>query len=407
MSCLGGEFSDSFKKVHAPKSVFERYLATSTNKEGYSLALQRTWDVQGLNMYQTPVKSSLSEARDKVSYEFFEDIYDQGLKKLQSSRRTFKGFFVYSVDGSDLDLPASKAVISSGYRGVGCSKVSETHYPKMQIVHAYDVLNGLVCGFKFSSKMSERPLADSLAGSFERKSIAIYDRYHCGYRLFDQHIRAGNYFLVRSKTTGSMSHCVRAFLESNRVDQEVIWKPNKRWHKLKAPDLPLRLIKVRHPKTDEISIFVTNLPKERFSRLDLERLYLKRWEIESSFKDLVDTFKMDQWHSQNVNGILQEIFCLLWAANAIKMKIYSHSNEEILQEAYRRANFKMCLKLLIRHLELLLKCKERRFADILDLWIRRTAESRRRRSRSYPRVVKRYGTGFNTNSQVPRRPKCG
>jgi hypothetical protein len=380
------------------------HLATSTNKEGYSLALQRTWVAQGKNMYQTPVKSSLSAVRNKVSYKFFSDIYQEGLAGFKRSRRTFKGFYVYSIDGSDLDLPASEDVLKSGYRGVGCTKDSETHYPKMQVGHAYDVLNGLVCGFNFSSKMSEMAVTSDFAENFERKSIAIYDRYYCGYPVFKRHMNAGNYFLVRTQTTGqNVPSCLRDFLKSARSDQEVTWRTKKRW---KASNLKLRLIKVRHPRTKEISVFITNVSQRIFSRLELERLYLKRWEIETSFKDLVDTLKMDQWHSQNVNGILQEIFCLLWATNAIKMQVYSHCDEDILKETYRKPNFKLCMELLIRYVDLLVRNKVSRFADLLDLWLRRTSETRKRRSRSYPRAVKRYGTGFSTNSQVPRRPKC-
>lgn len=355
-------------------------------------------------MYQTPVKSSFSSARNKVSYKFFEEIYLQDLERFKKSRRTFKGYSIYSVDGSDLDLPASEDVIGSGYRGVGCTKDSETHYPKMQVAHAYDVLNGLVCGFNFSTQMSERLVTKDFAAQFERKSVAIYDRYHCGYPVFEQHIRARNFFLIRSMTQGkSVPSCVREFLKSKRSDQEAIWKTKKKW---KAPDLKLRLIKVRHPKTKEISVFVTNIPQKIFTRLDLERMYLKRWEVETSFKDLTDTLKIDQWHSQKVNGLLQEIFCLLWVTNAVKMQIYGYSCEDILEQTYRKPNFKMCINLMMQNLKLLVRNKTSRFTDILDLWMRRTSETRRRRSRSYPRVVKRYGTGFSTKSQVPRRPKC-
>ncbi len=79
---------------------------TSTNKEGYSFALQGAWNAQGKNMYQTPVKSSLSEARDKVSYEFFGEIFNQDIARFKKMRKTYRGYYVNAVDGSDLDLPA-------------------------------------------------------------------------------------------------------------------------------------------------------------------------------------------------------------------------------------------------------------------------------------------------------------
>ena len=97
---------------------------------------------------------------------------------MKNARQTFRGHYIYAVDGSDLDLPASESLLSDGYRGSLWSKEYETHYPKMYVVHAYDVVNQLVVGFNQGSRNSERALAERVIEGFERKSITIYDRLY-------------------------------------------------------------------------------------------------------------------------------------------------------------------------------------------------------------------------------------
>jgi Transposase DDE domain len=376
-------------------------LVTSTNREGYSFALQSAWSSLGKNLYQTPVKSSLSEARDKVSYTFFSDIFSEDLSRFKRGKKTHRGYCINAVDGSDLDLPASEDVLSAGYRGSAWSKEYETYYPKMYVVHAYDVINGTVSVFKQSAINSERALTRELAFGFGRKSLTIYDRLFCGHPTFKSHMEAGNLFLVRAAATGKrLPLCIRDFLASKKVDQVVKWKPQK----LRDDEaLDIRLVKIRHPKTKEIEVFATNAPQALFCRLELVQLYLKRWEIESSFKDLVSTLKMDQWHSTKINGILQEIYCLLWIANAVKMQMNNvNVDQEVLAVDYSKSNFKMCVRLVVENFHLLFKNKRREFFELLDYWIRKTREYRRHRSRTYPRVVRSYGTGFNVDNKVLR-----
>ena len=390
-----------------PETMFLSVLAlvTSTNREGYSFALQKAWDCLDKNVYQTPAKSSFSEAREKLSFEFFKDAFEDDLTRFRKGRKTYRGYDINAVDGSDLDLPASDDVLKGGYHGSMWSKEFETYYPKMHVVHAYDVVNGTVSIFKHSTKNSERALTREIAFDFSKKSLTIYDRLYCGHPTFKSHIEAGNLFLVRALTRGPhLPVCVREFLASSKVDQVATWIPNKL---RRSEALEVRLIKITHPKTKEISVFVTNAPQRVFSRLELGKFYLKRWEIESSFKDLVATMKMDQWHSTKINGILQEIYCLLWITNAVKMQMQSvNAADDILAIDYIKSNFKLCMQFVMNNLKLLLRANQKRFFDLLEYWIIKTREKRRHRSRSYPRVVRSYGTGFNVDNKVPRASRC-
>lgn len=144
---------------------------------------------------------------------------------MDSARKTFRGHYIYAVDGSDLDLPASKSVLDENYRGSLWSKKYETHYPKMYVVHALDVLNQLVVGFGYSARNTERAIARDMVQNFERKSITIYDRLYACQPVFELHQKIGNYFLVRAISTGGrVATCIQEFLASGKCDREGLWK---------------------------------------------------------------------------------------------------------------------------------------------------------------------------------------
>lgn len=336
-----------------------------------------------------------------MSHEFFSDIFRSDLHRIKKRRKTFKGHYIYAVDGSDLDLPASKDLLKQGYRGSLWSKEFETHYPKMYVVHALDVLNEVIVDFGHSTRNSERALAGDVVKTFERKSIAIYDRLYACQPVFARHHKAGNYFLARTTSTGlRVATCIQDFLASGKCDAKTFWKAKHQ----PGPPVPVRLIKVRHPRTKEIEVFVTNAPKELFSKLDLQQLYCKRWAIEGSFRDIVSTLKMDQWHSKTLNGILQEIFCLLWLVNAVKTQLlcWQDPEEGFLENEYKRSNFKLAVKLVVDNFALLAR-RRQKLIDLLEAWALRTRERRRHFVRSYPRAVRTYGTGFGVICKVPRR----
>lgn len=341
--------------------------------------------------------------REKVSFHFFKDIYEENLKHLFDFRRTFKGFYIYAVDGDDLNLPCSKDVLEQGYRGTRYAKNFETHYPKMYTVYRYDILNGLITDFSFSKKYQEFQASVDLVKKAESQSITIYDRLFCGYPLMREHIEKKSYFLIRAKTKGISAHRpVKKFLESGKREDVLDWFPHL---KTGRDAIKVRLVKIRNPKTKELLVFATNLEVNQMSRQELEKLYRKRWEVEGVLKDLTSTLKMEQWHSQKINGILQEIYALFWLVNNVRMQLRLTENLDnyLDEKSYKRSNFKFCLNLVMENLVLILQRKWSKLRRLLKFWIKRTMERRTRRSRAYQRIVKGKQSKFPVHSKVPRR----
>ena len=58
-----------------------------------------------------PVKSSLTKIRQSISYLFFKDIFVSLINDYEPMGRTFRGFYIYAIDGDQLTLPRSEDLV--------------------------------------------------------------------------------------------------------------------------------------------------------------------------------------------------------------------------------------------------------------------------------------------------------
>jgi len=383
-------------------------LISSTNNDSYISALVKTWNKVS-SIQKMPTKSSFSEFRNKVSYRFFEDHFKEHLENINAKRATIRGFHIYAVDGDYLDIMPSKDLLKSGLRGTPCpGKKTETYCLKMYTTQAYDVVNGLIKKFEYSEEMGETELALKMIECYEKNSIAIYDRLYCGYRTMFAHITAGNKFIIRARFGGNGRNIQKEifkFSKSKRKSKWIIWKPS--FQSGGKQDIKVRLVKIKNPRTNEFMILMTNLTEKQFCDADLGELYQRRWDVEGSFRDITSTLKMEQWHSKNLNGILQEIFTLFWLINTIKFNCFrAHFNAQTwLKRKYKKSNFKFTLNTFVDNVELCFTSAGRKkIKNIIEACIWRTVESRERLSRSYPRVTRRRGRIYDKNNVVLIRP---
>ena len=362
----------------------------------------------GLKLRDIPVHSSLSEYREKVSAKFFRNIFEEDFGRYNSSRRTYRGFYIYAIDGDALDLSASQELLAQGFRGVRFKKDKETHCLKMYTTQALDVVNGLISEFSYAEKPGQeiRQAREMVLG-LETNSIAIYDRLHCTYRTVLTHFKAGNHFLIRVKDRDPKAqHEIQKFCKSLKRSSWIRLKANNQDLKREnLPELKVRLVKIRNPKTKRDLVVMTDLTTDKFTNKDVGRLYQRRWDIESSFRDLTYTLKMGEWHTTKLNGVLQEIYALLWLVNQVRRQCSCllEQTSDWLAPKYNKPNFKLLLNLVMEHLELLLRSRTNDLNKILEFWLQRSAESRTRLSRSYPRAIRRVGKQYKMATTVKKR----
>lgn len=292
-------------------------------------------------------------------------------------RRTFNGFYIYASDGFETEIPRSDDILKQGFAGRRVGKYRQTHYPRLYMVHTYDVLSRTTKALYWDHKIDEMTGAQANIASLERNSITLYDRYYISKRMMRAHIKAKNYFIMRCKTEGGLNEILE-FAQS------------KAWRgKIQIDNTIIHLVKVTNPRTQEAFVLATNLPEDWIDKVILKRLYSLRWEVENSFRDLTESLKIESWHSKDFNGVMQELYAKFWLMNyaRIQILINSEMEENPLQQEYKRCNFKLILDWIVSHIKEIFH-RYRKLRSEIKTLIKLSTERRKRFRRSYPRQIK-------------------
>lgn len=346
-----------------PQKIFlcVLHLVSGKNNEGYLHALAKTWDLFGAGFKKMPVKSALTKARSRVSFEFFKDLHDNTIASFEPHRCHWRGVRVYASDGDQHELPRSNDVLQNGFSGYPFSTDRETHYPRMYMVHCYDV-----------------------------NSLTLYDRLHFSKDLVRAHQSSGSYFIARCKSGLTVTE-VKEFFKSDKMNASY-----------EVEETSVHLVKVKNPRTGEAMVYATNLPRTKFKNEEISDLYALRWEVETANRDVTDTLKMEQWHSKSMNGILQELYATFWLMNQARIQMVKGTKKACTLEGlfnYEKPNFKLISDFIVMSLKDLVDKKIHRVARRLDELLKRSLERRKRRSRPYPRHRRR------AQNQYPLAPK--
>jgi len=202
-----------------------------------------------------------------------------------------------------------------------------------------------------------------------------------------------NNFIFRCKKGGTLK-VVTTFVESALRAQTV-----------NIAGTEIRLIKCRNKKTGVDNIFATNLPVKEFKNHEIQLLYFRRWESETSNRDLTCTLKMEQFHSTDLNCNLQEIYMTLWLMAYVKIEVANQNDQNnFLQTKYRKPNYKEILIFIVSNAPQVILKRIDFINEKLKSVIKRSSESREHMRRSYPREIKSSrARTFINSSTVPRR----
>ncbi len=342
-----------------------------------------------------PTKSALSKKRGRISFKFFKEALDEVVDIYEPHRRTWRGLRVYGTDGDQYELPRTEDILSHDYQGYPCANNTESHYPHMYVVHCYDVLGGVTKAFRYSHKNEEMYNAMEIAVGLEPNSVTLYDRLFFCSDLMRSHQGSGSYFVARLKEGGLGLPEIIEFAQSSKRNMSFEFEGSI-----------IHLIKVINPRTKQAALFATNLERSRFRNKEISDLYALRWEVETANRDMSHTLKVEQWHSHFLNGILQEIYTVLWLMNQSRIQMAADQKKKCCLDTlfiYAKANFKLIQEFILDSLKDLVFKRYRRIYRRLKFLLKVSLENRKRRSRSYPRQIKKSRKSYPSASTVPRQ----
>ena len=335
-----------------------------------------------------PTKGALSQIRSRISFEFIQDIFFDLISRFEPMRRTYRGLRIYAIDGVEFEMPRTDDILNHGYHGRWLGNSKQSWYPKMYLVHAYDVLSGVTKAITYHEQLNEVADAMTTISTLEKHSLTLYDRHYISWKVIKAHLNGGSHFLLRARRS------------SFKVVQD-FWRSNRRRETIDVDGHPVHLVKVKNPRSKEVDVFVTSLPETWLTKTAVRDLYTLRWEVETSFRDIVSTLKAEQWHTKSFNGVLQELYARLWLYNyaKIRIQIETKPNKNPLNLVYRKPNLKLLLTWIMENIRKIFK-GVRRLREHFQSLAKMSLETRKRRSRYYPRQLRGSVSPYEYNNTV-------
>lgn len=286
----------------------------------------------------TVTGSAFTQQRDKISPSVFKSLLKQFTHNF-NHYKTFKGYRVVAVDGSDLHIPHNPTDDETYFQSTPGSK-------GFNLVHVnalYDIINRIYLDGHIQSgrKHNEREalIEMSQTSKMDENIIIIGDRGYESYNVFAHMMRKGWKFLIRVKDKSSNSILSSLDLPETGVFDQLVYREltRKQTKDVKQqPDIykflpansrfdflndqvkfyPMTLRAVRVQLDDgSFQSFITNLEEKNFSSETIKTLYHMRWGIETSFRELKHTLALTHLHSKKKESIAQEIFAKMTMYN--------------------------------------------------------------------------------------------
>jgi len=308
-----------------------------------------------------PSKSSYSQQRQKINPMLFPYILNR-FNESATFNKTFKGFHLLAVDGTDLNIPTDRN--DTIYRIKQAR--SDRFYYQMHINALYDI-----CENRYMSLIIQpRPEMNEHAAflqlvkerDFFENTIFIADRGFCSLNTIANLYSQNKLFLIRSKSPDSPASFLRNMLEAgnpcDRVASVAVTRCKKNCKKIScdvvkcirkdrrfdliSPDddtaiyhMDLRCTCIELTAGNYEYLF-SNLPMDLFSADDLKALYWKRWAIETSFRSLKYALSLSSLHSVKRELIIQEIYAKVILYNFVSLiHAYAQQSKELLERNAR------------------------------------------------------------------------
>lgn len=254
-------------------------------------------------------KQAVSKARQKVSSNACLELCQTFSGLYYSEKKTFSlwhGFHIYAVDGSTIQIPISKENIRFWGSNPNQYGIEE---PLASTSLLYDVLEGIIVDAYIGEyRLNERTAACKHIDFFTRLNVTgshvfLFDRGYPSYDLFQKLICCNLFFVMR------LSKSFKKLIHTDNPDTSMSYCP-----KGKKTPLSLRLIHLTLPD-GTTEYLVTNITDLTFTLDTFKELYFLRWGIESRYKELKISYKLESFSGYKPEIIKQDFYATVFLSN--------------------------------------------------------------------------------------------
>jgi hypothetical protein len=315
--------------------IFEFVMQLAKNRaDGSQMILDEMYARKGM-LSKNILKSSMSEARDKVVVNIWEQVIHDISKILRKQIKTRRYF---AIDGVVLSLQNAKfggkfKCHTKGMKPQGYGSV------------LYDIDYGFPINVQLDDHFNERNAAIKHLDFIEEGDVVILDRGYYSKELYNECKNRGIYVVFRIKSN--------YFKDAwNDDSNDIVYKKD---------DNEYRFVKYTVKKTKYM--LMTNLDSSEDNADFIKTLYHKRWNIETSFKYLKDDCSLVNLHAKTIRHLNEEFcanFLLLSLSRLLEYHSINKSNYDIIGGEFNRnvlkntningkhelrVNFKKCISL--------------------------------------------------------------
>mgnify|MGYP004444324393 CR=1 FL=1 len=309
-------------------------------------------------------RQAIGKQRKNLRPNLYLDMNNKLIDKIYkdtSHLQKFKGYFIFSNDGTDLQLPNHEKIKEIYYSEVGCKNLLKKYSEKLlefsknidnrlkhylaraRVSCIVDSYSNLIIDVKIVKKeISEIELAiDHLKRLKKRnydlkKIIFVYDRGYNSVELILNILKEESNFIIRLRT-GIFKDEIKKMTTN---DEFLNIKLNqKRLSKIQDPEIKefvknkthikLRITKVKLENgTNEL--LISNLPQEKLTKNNLKELYNKRWKIETVYDFLKNVMNIENFTGYSEIIVKQDFYTKILIYNTCMIiKKYTEHMEKL------------------------------------------------------------------------------
>ncbi|UCD95607.1 MAG: IS4 family transposase [Candidatus Zixiibacteriota bacterium] len=274
---------------------------------------------------ECPARTNVAQARDRLPIKLWRRLFD--CVSLQSQRLSgqfdkWKEHRVVLADGTCVSISDKPELFrafgtNDGYHGKG-------RYPLARLVtlclaNTMTVINYAIGRYN----QAESTMLFSILDSLQKGDLLIADRHFAAAHFYWYYQQQGVEFITRAHQCLKISR-VKRIHSYSRNDFIGSLNINNNY-RLKDPRLPAHLmvrfikatVRIRGQRK-EIWFATSLLDNRKYPAQAIAELYIKRWRIETLFREVKVNFSSDVLRSQSPDGIRKEIIARLTAINIVR-----------------------------------------------------------------------------------------
>lgn len=294
---------------------------------------------------------ALLKQREKLNEEIFKYLNEESMKnfynKFSEEVKTFKGYIITAIDGSDCEIP-NTPLTRKNYKAQKSSTSDKDRCARIKLSNCYDILNNYILDTQIEQnrfdelELAKRHLKKVKEIMPRHNIIRVMDRGYVSLLDIYYSIKNDNKFIVRLKKAYFKKEQEK--MESNDEIIEIEYQYDRiRYYKNVDKELyeyyengntiKVRFVNIILP-TGEIETLITNLDIKKFTTKDIDHLYQLRWGIETNYHYLKENMKVTNISSSKDGIIKQEIYSQMLVFNMLQA-IQNEAEKNINQEKYK------------------------------------------------------------------------